>query len=353
MTAQSLGGLSKSIAARRPTQSLRLHLARPALTTALTAALIAVLALPSAARADDPGSRCVDPGPAAIHGPVAPERDLEAPAPDHHPLPGVAADTIYELRLHDGSTFLGRVVAETADSLTFVTTGGLRLELDRAQVRWLRPVTGRVVDGELWPHDPNRTRLLLVSPTGRALRQGEAYISAFWVVVPFVGYGLTDNFTIAGGTPLLPDIIGRVFYLAPKLRVLDTHAADVSVGALAFFASEAIDEGSIGVAYGVGTFGDPDRSITAGIGWGWAFGRGDPWVSDDPVVLVGGEYRVSRRVKLLTENLFLPAEGEGLLTGGVRFMAESLAVDFGVAAPIGHSGWLPVLNFVYTFGRSP
>jgi hypothetical protein len=267
-------------------------------------------------------------------------------------LPG---DTLKELRLVDGSTLVGRVVAVEGDRITFETVTGVRLEVTRDQIRSLTTARGELVGGRFWQEDPNRTRLLVLSPTGRTLPKGEGYLSAFWIFFPFVGYGLTDNFTLSGGTPVLPEVIGRVIYLAPKLRVLGRDNLDVAVGALALFATEYLDEGSVGILYGVGTYGSPDRSLTAGAGWGYAWGGEDPWVSNDPIIMVGGEYRVGPRTKLLTENFFVPGESGALLTGGIRFFGERLSVDFGIGAVAGlgsESGtpWFPVLNFVWNFG---
>jgi hypothetical protein len=279
-----------------------------------------------------------------------------APAEAHAQAQPAAADTLVVLTLLDGSRHVGRVVAETETAITFETTAGLRFEVDRGRIRSLTAVEGRVVDGELWPSDPNRTRLLLLSPTARTIPQGAGYVSAFWVVFPFVAYGVTDAFTVAAGTPVIPQVIGRVVYVAPKLRVVHSPTLDVAVGALAFFATEAIDQGSIGIAYGVATYGDAagDNAITVGAGWGWALGGGDAQISNDPLFMAGGEFRVGRTVKLVTENFFLPTESVGLVSGGVRLFGERLSVDVGLAAPLGDLSefvWFPVLNFVYNFGR--
>ena len=276
-------------------------------------------------------------------GPLA----LQAQVPD----PVVASDTIHRVRLVDGSTLFARVVAVEGDRVTLETSGGDRLEVALARIRSMTPARGRVMDGEFWTEDPNRTRLLVLAPTGRTLDQGEGYLSSFWVFFPFLSYGLTDHITLSGGTPLFPDVIGRVIYLAPKVRVHRRPGMDLAVGSLALFATESVDEGSVGVLYGVGTFGNPDRSISTGAGWGFALGGGDARISNDPVVLLGGEFRVARNVKLLTENYVVPGESEAILSAGVRLFGERLSVDFGVGAITDTSlGWLPVLNFVYNFG---
>jgi len=287
-----------------------------------------------------------DAGPGWIGFGLGP-RALEAQVPD----PVVVSDMIQRVRLVDGSTLFARVVAVEGERVTLETSGGDRLDVALARIRSMGPARGTVVDGEFWTEDPNRTRLLVLAPTGRTLDQGEGYISSFWVFFPFVSYGLTDHVTLSGGTPLLPDVIGRVIYLAPKVRVHRRPGMDLAVGSLAFFATEAVDEGSIGLLYGVGTFGNPDRSISTGAGWGFALGGGDARVSGDPVVLLGGEFRVARNVKLLTENYFVPGESEAIVSAGVRLFGERLSVDFGIGTITDTSpGWLPVLNFVYNFG---
>lgn len=269
------------------------------------------------------------------------------------PPPTTPTDTLVELRLADGSTFVGRIIAATDERITFETAGGTRIELERAQVRAITPVRGQVVDGDFWREDPNRTRLLLLAPTGRSLRAGEGYVSAFWVAFPFVAYGISDYFTIAGGTPIIPDVIGRVVYLAPKLRVVSTPTVDAAVGVLALFATEDLDSGSAGIMYGVGTFGNADRSVSAGAGWAFAIGGRDGWISDEPLLMLGGEYRVARSVKLLSENYFVLGESGSLVSGGIRLFGERLSADFGIGAIVarGTSGvpWFPLLNFVYNF----
>ena len=105
----------------------------------------------------------------------------------------------------------------------------------------------------------------------------------------------------------------------------------------------------IGIVYGVGTYGSHDAALTAGLGWGFAEGE----VSNKPVLMLGGELRVSNSVKLLTENWFPPGTDIFLYSFGIRFFGESLAADLGF---IGSSkGWggfpfIPWLGFAYNFG---
>jgi hypothetical protein len=211
-----------------------------------------------------------------------------------------------------------------------------------------------VVGGEFWPEDANRTRLFF-APTARPLARGEGYVAGYLLFFPFVGYGVTDRFTIAGGTPILPGIIGEVFYLAPKYTLVSRPGMDLALGTLAFFTTSAVDDGSVGVLYGVGTFGSDDRALTAGAGWGFALGDEGGDISDEPVFVLAGEARTGRRTKLVSENWLAVGGGEafGILTGGVRIMGERLSGDLGLGMAVADGSLeccLPVLNFVVNFG---
>jgi hypothetical protein len=267
-----------------------------------------------------------------------------------------ARDSVVEVRLRDGSVLYGRILAQ--DSIHFVlrTIGGTEVKVQRDLLASMRVARGRLVNGEYWAPDPNGTRLFFTS-TGRALGRGEGYISTYFLIFPFVAYGVTDRFTIAGGTPIIPDAIGRAFYLAPKLTLHETPRSSFAVGALSFALTDRISDGTFGLLYGVGTWGDRDNAVTAGAGWGYQWGNGNSSASNAPVIVLGGETRVSRRVKLVTENWIYAGSGSvgGLFSGGVRFIGDRLSADLGVIGVGGADDvgcCLPIVNFVWNFGKS-
>jgi hypothetical protein len=286
----------------------------------------------------------------------ATSRTLVAQTP---PRPDTAAasrtDSLTEVRLRDGSVLYGRVEREQGDSLVLRTGAGVRVALPLAQVEGRRTVAGRLVGGAFWLEDPNRTRLFFTS-TGRPLRKGEGYVSGFFLFFPFVAVGVTDRLTLAAGTPVIPEVIGRVFYVAPKFTLIDRPRSSFAVGAISFALTEEIDEGTIGLAYGVGTWGDRDDAISAGAGWGYRWGGTDSDVASSPVLMLGGERRTGRRTKLVTENWIFTGDGGGgaIVTGGVRLIGERFSADLGIG---GGLGWdeafccLPIVNVVWAFGR--
>jgi hypothetical protein len=260
------------------------------------------------------------------------------------------ADTvqIQQVRLLDGSTLIGTVVEETPDHVVVVTTAGVRVEIPRGQVRSVHPLT-RGPGGQLWLADVNETRLFF-GPTGRSLGAGDGYVSVFQLFFPFVAYGVTDWLTLAGGTMVFPTAMFEIFYVAPKVRIVSVPGFEAGAGVLALFAPEELDEGAVGIVYGVGTLGSADQALTFGAGWGFAGGT----MANRPALLFGGEMRTSRATKLLSENYLIMTDDEtfGLLSAGIRFFGERLSADAGLALALERGDafcCLPVVNFVYNF----
>jgi hypothetical protein len=258
----------------------------------------------------------------------------------------VASDTLYTVRLTDGSVIHGRIVEESDERVTVETQAGVRVQLERGQIDRITRLRGRVVGGSVWPTDPNRTRLFF-GPTARAVGQGEGYLGVYEVVFPFLTYGITSNLSISAGTPIVPGAIGEFWYFAPKLTVYETERTAAAVGVL----GAAVEGETAGIVYGAGTFGDSDQALTAGVGWG--FSNGD--LNNQALVMVGGEMRTGRNTKFISENYLLPganADEGAIVSGGLRFFGERLSADLGVGFLLGDCEggcWLPLVNFVYSF----
>ena len=276
--------------------------------------LVAAALLPAVARAQTP---------------------LEIPAP---------SDTVYEIRLGDGSRIFARVAELDQERVVLITVGGGRLEIGRPQIRDLRPARGRVTNGEFWHEDPAVTRLLFTA-TGRTLASGESYVGTYVIALPFAAVGLTDRVTIAAGAPVLFGQLEPV-YVGARVQFLRQPKVQAGLGTLAFFFGNDM----IGIVYGVATLGDADRALSAGLGY---FYSGDD-VASKPAAMLGGEFRVSRRIKLMTENYVLPQDVGVVLAGGFRVIGDRLVSEIGVAGWAGDGdSWccVPLVNFSYAFGR--
>jgi hypothetical protein len=266
-------------------------------------------------------------------------------AADAGAAPPAAAQqvTLYELVLRDGSRLYGAIERDDPNDVVFKTQAGAIVTVKRTDIETLKQVTGSMSRGEFMPPDPNATRLFF-GPTGRSLSRGQTYLGVYEFVMPFVQVGITDRFSIGGGTPLVFGIDNgdRPFWITPKLQVLRTSSTDIAVGV--FHAFNAGGDGG-GVAYAVGTSGNAGGSFT--IGGGLAYGNEG---GRSAVVMIGGERQVRRNLKLMTEN-YVWKNGNGVASVGVRFFGARLSADLALGIPIGTDEFLafPIVNFVYVF----
>jgi hypothetical protein len=249
----------------------------------------------------------------------------------------VAGDyRIYEVRTTEGARYYGYLQVDEPARIVLRTPGGAVIELARATIASITESRGRLVGGEFRPEDPNPTRLFF-GPTGRSLKKGDAYFGVYEIVMPFVQVGVTDRLSIGGGTPL---VFGgdAIVWITPKFQLFESPGAAVSVGTLHF-----LSDGGFGVAYLAGTFGSRDNAVTVALGHAYTGSVEDS--TGSAVIMIGAEMRVSRRLKLITENHFF--EGVSLLSGGIRFMGESLSADIGLLSPGGAGIAVPMVNFVW------
>ncbi len=256
-----------------------------------------------------------------------------------------AEQRLFELKMTDGSTIVGYVEAETPERVVLRTLGGAVIEVARANVISLIEAKGRVVNGQYFREDSNPTRLFF-APTGRSIKKGEGYVGVYEIFLSFVQVGITDRLSIGAGTPLLFGFDGdRPFWVTPKVQVYEGRTASAAVGVLHFLNIEGVN---LGIAYAAGTFGTRDDALTVGLGWAYANNNDNN--EGSVVVMVGGERRLSRRVKFITENYAFT--GGGIASAGFRFLGESFSADIGLFAPLGVGDLLialPIVNFVWKF----
>ncbi len=70
--------------------------------------------------------------------------------------------------------------------------------------------------------------------------------------------------------------------------------------------------------------------------------------------MLGGELRLGRRIKLITENYLLPEAVGVVFSGGIRVIGDRFSAEAGVAAGEVDGTLdcrLPLLNLSYAFGK--
>ena len=261
------------------------------------------------------------------------------------------ADSLVSISLTDGTQLEGTITQETETHILVETLSGLEIKVPRTSIVAIKKRHA----GAFSRPDPNYTRLMF-APTGRPLRRGDRYFFNHYVFFPGMAYGFTDRFGVAGGLSVIPGLgLGeQILSLAPKFGLYASGDVALSAGVLYM---KVADEGAGGMAFVVGTKGSPDKSFTCGIGLGYIAEEGeDVDFAEHPVLLLGGNIRLSESMALVSENW--------LITGGdfkfdqqplglaLRFLGSKIAVDAGVIiiGEVIEEGFpIPWLSFVYNF----
>ncbi|TVR14695.1 MAG: hypothetical protein EA391_12355 [Balneolaceae bacterium] len=210
----------------------------------------------------------------------------------------------------------------------------------------------RIRNGVYWYPNPQATRYFF-APNAIGLDKGKGYYQNTWIFFNNVNYGVSNNFSIGGGlVPMfLFGISSTPVWILPKVT-LPVSEDKFHIGAGAMLGGLVGTESDlIGLFYGVSTIGNRDRNLTVGLGYGYGGGE----VSTTPLINVSGMLRTGRRVYLISENYFIPEAGvAGIVSFGVRWSSESLAVDFGLFSPLDDAGdiiGIPWLGVTIPFGR--
>jgi hypothetical protein len=252
-----------------------------------------------------------------------------------------------ELILRDGTRAVGRVERVEDGRVTFRTVSGAIIEVEAAQITSVGSVPDLPGNRESWSPDPNPTRLFF-APTGRSLARGTAYFGVYEILLPFVQVGITDRISFGGGTPLVfGDGSEHPFWITPKIQLLDQQSTQVAAGVMHFI---NVGDGTLGIAYGVATYGNSNSAFTAGAGY--AYARSNGASGGAGVLMFGGEHRATRRIKLISENYAWG--GGGVAMGGIRLLSDRLSADMGMVVPIGADSFFafPMINFVWKFGAN-
>ena len=251
---------------------------------------------------------------------------------------------VQRLTLTDGSEIIGRVISDSTAKIIFRISTGVQMEFDKAFVKEIQSFDAQWIDGKLMREDPNQTRLFF-APTARSLRQGRGYFTAYEVFFPMLAVGVTDFITVAGGISLFPGAREQVISFAPKVRLVHLENFDLACSVLYM----TISDYTFGITYGVATIGSSKAALTIGLGWGFV----NREFSDTPSLIVGGELRLSNKMKFITENWFPPKTDGGIISFGLRFIGDNIGGDIGLMRSTKSTGggfpFLPWIGIAYNF----
>jgi len=250
---------------------------------------------------------------------------------------------VVEIRLTDGSLIVGRIISEDGTRAVIKTVSGADVTVERGQIKSIQPTAGDIVNGEFWTQDAVASKLFL-GPTGRSLRRGEGYVAIDSIFLPVFQIGVTDRFSIGMGAPFYGLV--KTAWITPKFKVYEGKNTAVSTGVLHLFVP---DFGVGGYGYVVATRGTPDASVT--FGGGMLYGRDGNDAAAIPMFTIGGEHRMGRRTKFVTENYIF--QGGAIVTVGSRIIGQTTSFEAGAIVPLINEAAIPGFFFNFVFHTRP
>ncbi|MEW5922811.1 MAG: hypothetical protein AB1746_02360 [Candidatus Zixiibacteriota bacterium] len=253
-----------------------------------------------------------------------------------------------------GSQMVGRIVAIREGEFDFESEMGTST-IQISDIKEIKEISSKSMkEGVYWFPNPNQTRLI-ISPTGRMLKRGQGYFNDIYIFFPNVAYGITDNITMGAGITIFPgvDLEKQIMFFTPKIGISAIENFSLAVSGLIFRIPKAYDWDNedamaVGIIFGTGTYGTPDKSVSFGLGYGFV----DDELGDKPAVMFGGEYRFARRASFVSENWIFPNTDNPLISYGIRLFGEQMAVDLGFFNTFGEdmpAVGIPYVDFVYNF----
>jgi len=276
-------------------------------------------------------------------------------------VPLYAQDAVkyYKIELTDGTVFIGTIVSQDANEVVMKTAALPEVRIPSIKIKTTEEIdASRIKNGVYWFPNPHATRYFF-GPSAFNLKKNEGYYQNAYIIFNSFNYGLTDHLSVGGGLEFISTFsslndkkFDPLFFLTPKVSYKVSEKFHAGGGVLFANTPSAMEgnRSSLGIAYGIGTFGTEDKNITAGMGWGFVEGE----FSSRPIFTISGMSRISKRTALVTENWFIPSDSYvGLVSYGVRFFGEKMAVDVGFITNGDISEFLfpgiPYIDFVVKF----
>jgi len=242
---------------------------------------------------------------------------------------------IYIIVMDEGNEFIGKIIEETPTFYRLKTDVYGIIELLKINIKSINALKIEQVRNGVYWKDHIQSSRYFWQPNGYGLKKGEAYYQNVWVFFNQFGLGLSDNvFLGAGILPLF--LLGggpTPIWITPKLSFpLKKEKVNFGVGGL--FATIVGQEGAnLGIVYGSVTFGERNRNLTIGTGWGYGDGS---WLNS-PIFSVSFLSRVRKKGYFLMENYIIDIDNTyGILSliGGRSIVGKSVGLDYGLVIPI-------------------
>lgn len=281
--------------------------------------------------------------------------------------------------LKNGKTFIGNVASSEKTHISILTVNNKTVRIakdsidgiirfDNLSSRQQKQLLNSTVDLSVknpvqytqsdttvkeYIEDLKLSRLVLF-PSARPMNPWQGYVQLNELFFPFAALSIYQLFVIGGGASVIPGYKDQIIYFSA--RVTPYHYKNLFVAGGVFyvnstknaFSSEFYKNG-VALGYGMFTYGDGDKSITAGLGYNLR----NEYGPNKPVLIIGGDFRIARNLKIITENWIPPQSDDVVSSLGLRFLGKHGSGDFVLIRRISQhykpSEFIPYFNYTYNF----
>lgn len=261
------------------------------------------------------------------------------------PFAQTDSSAYFRFTLIDDTEIIAKVDSLTPDAFKIITASGMNLVIKKSQVKLIEELDSDLSRQKIFQSDPNDSHLFL-APTARSIPPGKVSFIVYELFFPVLSVGITDYFMLSGGFSLFPGLAmdEQVKYFSAKISPLTNSNIQIAFGSTYFM---TWDKNDFAVGFGTATYTSGRLGLTAGIGFGYS----NKEIMETPVLILGGEVRMSENAKLISENWFWSGEEVSFLSLGIRFFNQKIAGDVGIILPaFEYSGsFIPWIGLAYNF----
>lgn len=189
-----------------------------------------------------------------------------------------------------------------------------------------------------------------VFPSALPVEHKKIYYRNIDLFANIFSFGISERFSLNAGFESLSILAGNtpVLFATPKLNLPVSDQFHMSVGTTVF----VYESESAALLFGNATVGNTMNNFTVGLAFGYADGE----TTDKPILFLGYQFALSRKVSLLGEfvGIDIGDDMEGLFDISLRFKTRGgYAFDFGIARPIDNDvdGVLPIITFTIPLNK--
>lgn len=241
------------------------------------------------------------------------------------------------IRLLDGTELSGAVLSEDKDNIIIESSSLGKLNIARNKISALEYYSKN--PGAGWFSTRTGGRNIFSPVTGFGPGKGEGYYQNFMLFANQAFFGATRHFSIGmgvefaslvGGSSEFPSI---AFYPKFTLPVVE-NKFQVGLGAIVSHLSEyGASTFDFSCYYAALTYGSPDRHFSVGL----AYTHEDGDFQPAPIYILGGQYRLSRRFALTSDNWIADPLQGSLLTFGGRILGQKASWDLALMVVVDNS----------------